>query len=64
MNSTQLQNLNTTDRRADSSRRKPYSAPVLTSFGRVVDLTQGQSGCNQNDSAWCTPGISNMGPKP
>ena len=44
--------------------RKTYSAPELTRFGKVSQLTQSASGCAKSDNPACTadPG-SNMGVK-
>lgn len=41
-----------------------YNTPVLQIFGQVSTLTLGQSTCGDKDSASCTVGASNMGPKP
>jgi len=41
--------------------RRTYSTPELTRFGKVSQLTQSGSGCNQNDNAECSPPPSNMG---
>ena len=42
--------------------RRTYSAPELTRFGKVSQLTQAASGCNQGDNPACTAG-NNMGPR-
>ncbi len=36
--------------------KREYSAPALTSFGKLAALTNSASGCSDNDSAMCAGG--------
>lgn len=44
--------------------RRTYSAPELTRFGKVSQLTQAASGCSMADNSSCSVGAgSDMGPQ-